>query len=578
NNIYFYILIIVPGGWYILREWNNADFDKDKLLIQLHVRYGVSPFFKISVQPNPNVRGQNSIHISPSGLGLPDRDYYFRDQDDRILVAYKEYIRDVIIYLSSTARNEATKFGTDMFSYEKRIAEITPSRIHLQNPVLMYNAISISELGLTASSVPFYDLLQAMYPEANITENTEVIVTSLEYLHQITKIISATDNSIMNGYLMWTLVRDYIPYLSTKYTSVMDTFNSELLGIAKPLPRWEQCSGLVRKVMGLAVDNFLEKKDPISNRTVEIVNNTFKSIVTAVTNRLGKFENTALLHQHLQLKLSTLKLQIGVPVAAKNESFLKQYYLGLKVLKSNLFDSVRNSFNFHRKLQEKILMNSTPAEPLMSHALNLVPRVVYSPSDHTVVVPRSLLTEPAFNNKYPSSLIYGRLGVEISEAVISSILPYDSLWTADKKILSPFHMTVDESIKSVQPATECLSDYALNLNLAVPYDSANETFLTVLKHLSAVSVANEALKSSLDDADHIHQPSLEMYEDPALFFVAYAQTQCSESTNQYQLYQNIVHLQLPQRILLLLTWAQIPEFSEALECSYNKKMQCRDIF
>nr|CAH7760420.1 unnamed protein product [Callosobruchus chinensis] len=42
--------------------------------------------------------------------------------------AYKEYIRDVVIYMS-TARNDATKFGNDIFSYEKRIAEITPDRV-----------------------------------------------------------------------------------------------------------------------------------------------------------------------------------------------------------------------------------------------------------------------------------------------------------------------------------------------------------------------------------------------------------------------------------------------------------------
>lgn len=69
-----------------------------------------------------------------------------------------------------------------------------------------------------------------MYPESNITESTEVIVTSLEYLGHIAQIISTTDRKTMNGYLMWTLVRHYIPYLSNKYTSAMDTFNSELFG------------------------------------------------------------------------------------------------------------------------------------------------------------------------------------------------------------------------------------------------------------------------------------------------------------------------------------------------------------
>lgn len=60
-------------------------------------------------------------------------------------VAYKEFIRDVLIYLGAP-RAEAAKFATDMFSYEKRIAEITPPHYTLQNPIATYNVISLSEL------------------------------------------------------------------------------------------------------------------------------------------------------------------------------------------------------------------------------------------------------------------------------------------------------------------------------------------------------------------------------------------------------------------------------------------------
>ncbi|XP_018569529.1 protein gone early-like [Anoplophora glabripennis] len=521
--------------------------------------------------------GHNSIVLSPSGLGLPDKEYYFRDEDDRVQMAYKEYIRDVIIHLSSTARNEATKFGTDMFSYEKRIAEVTPNTIDLQNPVAMYNSVSISELKET-TLIPFYDLLQAMYPESNITENTEVIVTSLEYLGHIAQIISTTDRKTMNGYLIWTLVRRYIPYLSNKYTSAMDTFNSELFGIEKPLPRWEICAGIVRKFMGLATNNFLEKDNPIPGEAISVVNNTFNSIATVVRNRLGKFENNALLYRHLKLKLATLRLQVGVPENAKKEPFLKSYFSSLRIIKTNLFESVKNAISFNRKLEEKKLTNLVHEEPMMSYALENVPKVTYSPSDHTVVIPRNLLTDPVFHYNYPSSILYGRLGVEIAEAVISSILPYDSLWTSDRKILSPYHKTVDDSINSVHSALKCLSDYASNLNLVLPYGKANETSLRNLKHLSAVSVTNEALKLSLENTDHLHQPSLEMYEDSALFFLAYSQTKCSESTVQHQLYENIIHFQLPQKVSLLSTWAQVPEFSESLECNRNRKLQCSDIF
>lgn len=63
-------------------------------------------------------------------------------------------IQDVVINLSAT-RAQAEKFGNDIFYYEKRIAEVTPNRYELLNPVHTYNAIKVSELKVTAASVSF---------------------------------------------------------------------------------------------------------------------------------------------------------------------------------------------------------------------------------------------------------------------------------------------------------------------------------------------------------------------------------------------------------------------------------------
>lgn len=42
----------------------------------------------------------------------------------------------------------------------------------------------------------------------------------------------------------------------------------------------------------------------------------------------------------------------------------------------------------------------------MSHALREVPEVTYSPSDHTIIIPRSLLTDPMFRHNYPRYEFY----------------------------------------------------------------------------------------------------------------------------------------------------------------------------
>lgn len=89
-----------------------------------------------------------------------------------------------------------------------------------------------------------------------------------------------------------------------------------------------------------------------------------------------------------------------------------------------------------------------------------------------------------------SSVIYGRLGVAISRAVIESVLPFESAWTWNNKLLSSFHGTVNESAQSVEATSKCLSDFISSNQLSVE-SAGNWSTLSALKHLSAVSVAQE---------------------------------------------------------------------------------------
>lgn len=84
----------------------------------------------------------------------------------QIQQAYKQLVRDAVIYLTAT-KTEAEKFGNDIFYYEKRIAEITPDPVSLQNPINTNNFIRLSELKETVRTV---SLIFNKYYLENINE------------------------------------------------------------------------------------------------------------------------------------------------------------------------------------------------------------------------------------------------------------------------------------------------------------------------------------------------------------------------------------------------------------------------
>ncbi|KAF5286137.1 hypothetical protein FQA39_LY16420 [Lamprigera yunnana] len=582
------------SGWSILRNWNIQNFDRNLVIKQLHVKYGVSPYFRVSVQPNPRLPGSYSITISPSGLGLPDKYYYYTPQNDpvcdslkvlheneRILqvqIAYKQMIRDVVILFSQYTKSDAQKFGEDMFSYEKRIAEITPSLHESINFVNTYNPVKISELKLTVSSLPLQDILTAMFPEFNVTEETEVIVTSLYYLTEVARVATSTDSKTLSDYIIWTLVREYLPYLSTEYTSTLSLFRGEIFGFRQAHPRWEKCTSLVQNVMGFAIGSALEYNHPIKATTEMLVETIFEETRSAVHEKLSKMEISSSFNKFLSNKLAKLQLQVGFPNnAATYQKYLKEYYSKLMILKGSLFESIKHSLFFKRRVEERLLKSPQVNDQLLSRLVEEPDKVGYVPSLNTVVVPRMLLTEPLFDEKFPSSILYGRLGVSMAEAVISSILPYDNMWTADLKLLSPFHLTVNESYAIIVNAKYCLENFLEHATIASKSDPELVT-LSTLKHLFAVNIAHEALRNFKKDTKHVHHPSLEKLEDSALFFLTYSQMQCSVSATQQDIYDNVVNYKLSQKSLLEASWTHLPEFPTSLECKNVNKIQCNNIF
>lgn len=65
-------------------------WDYKRVLKRLHSEYGVTPFFKITVEPNSRWPANNSIRISPSGLGLPEREFYYADPEDKVGICKRQ--------------------------------------------------------------------------------------------------------------------------------------------------------------------------------------------------------------------------------------------------------------------------------------------------------------------------------------------------------------------------------------------------------------------------------------------------------------------------------------------------------
>ena len=82
-----------------------------------------------------------------------------------------------------------------MFNFEKRISEITPEAAYLADPIKVNNRMMVKDLHTMSMNIPWLDILKAAYNDAQMTEETEIIVVSPQYVADIAVIMSTTGSN-----------------------------------------------------------------------------------------------------------------------------------------------------------------------------------------------------------------------------------------------------------------------------------------------------------------------------------------------------------------------------------------------
>nr|CAD7440612.1 unnamed protein product [Timema bartmani] len=565
------------GGWNVLREFSHFSWDYRVNLVKLHSQYGVSPFFKISVVPDPDNPERGVIKVSPAGLGLPDRSYYYRRPDSQVEASYKRYLKDAVQKLGATS-TEAATFSEEIYHFEKRIAEVTPEWSALQNPLTSYTKISIGEFENKASSIPLHDIIMAKYPTAKIDDTTEVLIPSDNYLTHISSIITTSDRGNLNNYMMWNFAMAYLPYLSQDYRDIVNLYRKELTGIQEPPQRWEMCVDTTQKYLGFSLAALHERGVPFDTRQEDqaVVNSMFENIKDAAKNSIQKSGwLDSKLQQYTLEKLNSLALQVGYPPSIQAELYLDSYYKEMYVQKNNFFQNILYGVAFLQATEMSKLL--APAEEHRWMAVMAgVDAVSYIPEANKVVVPYRLLMSPYFHRHYPLSILYGTLGMQVASAVVSSILPWNVLLNPSGRLLSQDNPIVNQSLRAAQWPRRFIAERIVK-NQATEH-VANQTALQTVIDISALKQAYNAVNR----LPHTHQPALEQLENDALFFLSYTQSLCSVSTVQQQDIDTSLSSKLEGSKLLRISLQQVPAFSDAYGCSadssYLHSQLCEEIW
>ncbi|KAI5751512.1 hypothetical protein M8J77_008162 [Diaphorina citri] len=563
------------GGWTIQSgklATNMYSWDPKRSLVKVHAEHGGTPYLKVDVVPDPSDALQNIIRVSPAGLGLPDRNFYFiEDQyNSPILLAYQTYISDMSQLLGVTSVG-AKQLCDDIFHYEIRLAEITPEADVLKDINSGYKKVTLREVKQSAPSVNLMDILTAKFPNARLNESTQILVPACNYVDKVSNLISTTDREPLSKYIMWTLASQYFPYISSSFRQTQDVFRKVLHGEVLPLPRWEFCVDTLQRYMGLGVTALVQKNNPPSAQVTESVDKVFNAVRSTIVNN---YKQAGWLSPELRnfilQKIQSISLQVGLPNPLSLDKYVNEYYSSLYVYKNDFFGAVESGNLFRQLELQRRLVTPTDETRWLDAIVSPDLAISYIVSANTIVVPSGILSVPFYHPEYTLSLIYGRLGVDLSQAVLSSVSPWNVLYSTDGALLDSEFPAVNDSQRVVAESAPCIGR---SIERAVQSSSAlgNVTTYETMTRISAVRQAFKALESLLESTPHIHQPALETVEPPSLFFLAYSQGVCSVTSREHNQLLSILG-QLSDSALLKTILSQSKQFSDVYSCSSEAEL------
>ncbi|MET0321752.1 MAG: M13 family metallopeptidase [Duganella sp.] len=392
--------------------------DLPALLADLQ-RVGIQTPFSAGVAPDAQDPERYTINVSQSGLGLPDRDYYLKDDDARLKATRDKYVQHIAAMLARSGDQQAGAHAAQVLDIETRLAGAQWTRVQMRDPVKSYNRVDFDKFHALA---PAFDW-QAYFKAAGYAgKETSAVVRQPSFLTGFSETVAAVPLDAWKSYLNWRIVESYAAYLDS--ATVRERFAFEgttLRGTPQSEPQWQLALRFTDGALGDAVGKkYVDMYLPPETRprVMAMFDNFVASFRDGIEHLDWMGPETK---KEAQLKLAALKPKIAYPDSWRD-------YSAMTTQPNDLIANVRAARAWSRQNNLEKL-----GQPVDRDEWSMTPQTVnasYSPALNSITIPAAILQPPFFNVKAEDAVNYGLLGItfghEISHAFDDSGSQYDA--------------------------------------------------------------------------------------------------------------------------------------------------------
>jgi putative endopeptidase len=490
------------------------------------------------------------------GLGLPDRDYYTKD-DAKSVELRKQYLAHVkkMFELLEDKPDTAASEAQTVMRIETALAKGSMTRVERRDPKALDHKLTSAELEKISPDFqwPVY------FAKVGMPSLVSLNVTAPNFFKALNEELEKESLADWKIYLRWHLVHADAPHLAAPFLNENFAFYGKTLrGQQELKPRWKRCTEGVDDDLGEALGQaYVQKYFPpeAKQQALKMV----KEIQAAMEQDInGLTWMSPATKQQALAKLHGMANKIGYPDKWRD-------YSKLEIVRGDELGNVERArkFEFDRQLA-KI------GKPVDRGEWGMTPPTVnayYDPQMNDINFPAGVLQPPAFDPKSDAAPNYGDTGGTIGHELTHGFDDEGRQFDAQGNLRDWW--TADDGKEFVKHAS-CISDQYSNYTIID--DIKINGKLTLGEDVADLGGLILAYMAWKDDTKGQTLDPIDGLTPDQRFFVGYGQSWCGQTRDETKRLRATVDPHSPEKYRTNGVVSNMPQFQEAFHCKAGSPM------
>ena len=515
----------------------------------------VHPVFRFQAQ-NDYRNSQMVIGtVTQAGLGLPDRDYYLRD-DGTYPATRKAYLEHITKMFELAGVAAPAADARRVMELETELARVQMRRVDQRNPENVYHITAVSEL---QSYAPAFDW-PGFFSAIGLGEMKSLNVAQPEYFREAARLVAEAPLESWKAYLRWSVIDSAAPLLSTPFVQQDFEFRGRTLSGQKEIqPRWQRCVRAADTNIGEIVGQEYVKR-VFSPEAKAKMNEMIDNLVGALREDIptltwmGDATKTAAI-----AKLEAFRRRIGYPDRWIDYATLA---IGRESFAENAFNA--RAFSFRRGVGRV----GQPDDP--NEWGFFTPATVnagYNPTRNDITFPAGILQPPFYDPNADDAYNYGGIGAVIGHEMTHG---FDDQGAKFDPAGNLRNWWSDEDLKRFQASAECIAGQYGAWRVEEGQNlQGNLVTGEAIADLGGLTIALRAYQKALARQTRV---TLDGFTPEQRFFLGFAQVWAQNMSPEEARRRAITDPHAPGPARVNLTVRNMPEFQDAWNCPNGAPM------